>query len=45
MELVCDLLLNAGNCVSNSFGFERFLKEYGSRADDRAGESDPEHDD
>ena len=42
LELMCDLLLNAANCVSNSFGFERFLKEYGSRADDGAGEADPE---
>ena len=42
LELMCDLLLNAANCVSNSFGFERFLKEYGSRADDGAGEAVPE---
>jgi hypothetical protein len=33
VELVCDLLLNPANCVSNSAGFERFLKEFGSSAD------------
>ncbi len=33
VELVCDLLLNPANYVSNSAGFERFLKEFGGSAD------------
>ena len=32
MELVCDLFLDPAKCVSNSAGFERFLKEFGGCA-------------
>ena len=39
LELVCDLFLDPAKCVSNSAGFERFLKEFGGCADG-SGEQD-----
>jgi hypothetical protein len=43
LELVCDLFLDTAKCVSNSAGFERFLEEFGGRADGN-GEADAQDD-
>jgi hypothetical protein len=43
LELVCDLFLDPAKCVSNSAGFERFLKEFGGRADGN-GDTDAQDD-
>ena len=44
LELVCDLFLDPAKCIiNNSAGFQRFLKEFGGRADGN-GDTDAQDD-